>query len=452
MPDLTARFGLRSRATGVAALLCALVLVGGSVILIGTLERQLTSSRDDLSRSRVRDLLDQAAAGELPAVLRNVNEDSVAQVFTEDGRVVSASENIQGQPPIVSVPTGSDGEARTIQAPDDSEIETYRVWVQSGNGPDRRLTVVEGISLESVQEATSTLRRSLIVGVPLALLALCLVMWLVLGRALARLDKVRAEVDALGHDQLDRRLQDDGHRDEVGRLVATMNRMLSRVDTSVQRQRRFVADASHDLQGPLTAQRLSLELALASPEAADKDVLRDDVLGATGQMERLVGDLLVLASVDEGVRAHVVAVDLEEIVLEEAMRSASAGAVLIDTSHVSAGPVQGNPGELRRIVRNLLDNAVRHARSRVELRVYEADGRVRMEVADDGPGVPETERELIFQRFQRGDPARTRGAAGTGLGLAIARSLAERADGTVELVSVDGEGSGAVFRLSLPVF
>ena len=300
MPELTRHFGLRSRATGVATLLCALVLVGGSVSLVGTLDRQLTSSRDDLSRSRVRDLIDQAAAGQLPAVLRNVNDDSVAQVFTEDGRVVSASANIQGRPPIVSVPTGANGEARTIRAPDDAEIETYRVWVETGRGPDGSLTVVEGTSLESVQEATSTLRRSLMVGVPLALLALCVVIWLVLGRALARLDRIRAEVDALGHDQLDRRLPDDGRRDEVGRLVTTMNRMLSRVDSSVQRQRRFVADVSHDLQGPLTAQRLSLELVLASPEPVDKAILRDDVLGATGQMERLVGDLLVLASVDEG--------------------------------------------------------------------------------------------------------------------------------------------------------
>lgn len=444
-----ARFSLRSRATAVATLLCALVLIGGSVTLVGTLDRQLTSSRDDLSRSRVRDLIDRAAAGELPAVVRNVNEDSVAQVFTEDGRVVSASANIQGQPPIVSAPTSPKGGARTIRAPDDAEIETYRVWVQSGRGPDGRLTVVEGTSLESVQEATSALRRALVVGVPLALLALCLVMWLVLGRALARLDRIRAEVDAVGHDQLDRRLPDDGRRDEVGRLVSTMNRMLGRVDLSVQRQRRFVADASHDLQGPLTAQRLSLELAVGSPEPVDKDILRDDVLGATGQMERLVGDLLVLASVDEDAQVPTVPVDLDEIVLEEAMRSGGAGSAVIDTAQVSAGPVHGNPGELRRIVRNLLDNAVRHARSRVELHVYVAHGRVCLEVADDGPGVPEDERELIFRRFHRGDPARTRGSAGTGLGLAIARSLAERAGGTLELV--DDNGLGATFRLSLPV-
>lgn len=450
MGDPRVRFSLRSRATAVATLLCALVLIGGSVTLVSTLERQLTSSRDDLSRSRVRDLIDQAAGGELPAVLRNVNDDSVAQVFTQDGRVVSASANIQGQPPIVSATTSSNGRAHTIRAPDDTEIETYRVWVQRGRSPEGLVTVVEGISLESVQKATSTLRRALVVGVPLALLALCWVMWLVLGRALARLDRIRAEVDAVGPDQLDRRLPDDGRLDEVGRLVTTMNRMLSRVDSSVQRQRRFVADASHDLQGPLTAQRLSLELALGSPEAVDKDILRDHVLGATGQMEHLVADLLALASVDEGAQAPTVPVDLDEIVLEEAMRAGGGSSVVIDTSQVSAGPVKGNPSELRRIVRNLLDNAVWHAQSRVELLVYVRGGQVTVDVADDGPGVPATDRELIFQRFYRGDPARTHSAAGGhGLGLAIARSLAERAGGTVELVDLGGPG--AVFRLWLPV-
>jgi signal transduction histidine kinase len=208
---------------------------------------------------------------------------------------------------------------------------------------------------------------------------------------------------------------------------------------------------SHDLQGPLTAQRLSLELALASPNSVDKELLRDDVLGATGQMERLVGDLLVLASADEGAQAPLVPLDVDEIVLEEAIRSANAADVVIDTSHVSAGPVQANAGELRRIIRNLLDNAVRHTQSRVELSVYVANGRVIVDVADDGSGVAQAERELIFERFHRGDQARTRGAAGTGtgLGLAIARSLAERAGGSLELVV--SSRPGALFRLSLPV-
>jgi signal transduction histidine kinase len=440
--------GLRWRATAVATLLCAVVLVGSGVLLVSTLDRHLTTSSDELSRSRVRDLLDQAAAGELSPVLRNVNDDAVAQVVAADGTVLAASPNIEGSGPIVSAGGPAEGERRTIRAPDDSETETYRVWVQSGPGSTGEVTVVEGSSLESVREATATLRRTLYIGLPLIVVVLGVVMWLVLGRALARLDRIRAEVDEIGAGQLDRRVPEDGRRDEVGRLAATMNRMLARVDASAQRQRRLVADVSHDLQGPLTAQRVSLELALAAPGDVDTGVLRDDVLGATREMERLVDDLLVLAAADEGASAATTAVDLDAVVLEEAARARSAGDAVVDSSRVSAGPVRANPSELRRVVRNLVDNAVTHARTRVELRVAVEDAAVVLDVVDDGPGVPEEARDRVFERFYRGDPARTRGAAGTGLGLAIARSLAERAGGRLILMD---DGPGAHFRLTLPL-
>jgi len=424
------------------------VLAAGAQLLVTTLDRQLTAGSDDLSRSRVRDLLDQAATGDLPPVLRNVNDDAVAQVLASDGTVLAASPNIEGRGPIVAAGASEDGERRTIRAPDDSETESYRVWVQSGPGAGGQVTVVEGSSLEAVHEATATLRRTLMLGVPLAALALGLVIWLVLGGALARLDRIRAEVDAIGPDQLDARVPVDGRGDEVGRLAATMNRMLVRVHASAQRQRRLVADVSHDLQGPLAVQRVSLELALATPGAVDMEVLRRDVLGATGEMERLVDDLLVLAAADEGAPAETSAVDLDAIVLEEAARARLTGSAVVDTARVSAGPVRGNASELRRVVRNLVDNAVTHAGSRVELRVDSHDGLVVLDVTDDGPGVPDDERELVFERFQRGDPARTRGAPGTGLGLAIARSLAERADGRLELLD---DVPGASFRLTLPL-
>jgi signal transduction histidine kinase len=444
MPTLT----VRARATVLALLVCAVLLAAAGALVVRTVDRNLTSSSDDLSRSRARDLLDQAAAGDLPAVLRNVNDDGVAQVVAADGTVLAASPNIQGRAAIVEPGSTAEGEQRTIRAPDDSETETYRVWVQAGESPDGRVTVVVGSSLESVQEATSALRRALEIGGPLLLVALGIVVWLVLGGVLARLDRIRAEVDAISHDQLDRRVAEDGRRDEVGRLAATMNRMLARVDHSVQRQRRLVADVSHDLQGPLATQRVSVELALSTPGTVDTEVLRDEVLGATGQMERLVDDLLVLASADEGPPVRAVALDLDAVVLEEAARARNATDRVVDTTGVSAGPVRANPDELRRIVRNLLDNACTHARTRVELRVAVTGDEVVLDVLDDGPGVPEDERELVFERFQRGDPARTRGAPGTGLGLPIARSLAERAGGGLEL---GDEGPGAHLRLTLPL-
>jgi signal transduction histidine kinase len=439
---------LRARATAVATLLCAVVLAVGGLLLVAALDQRLTAASDELSQSRVRDLLDQAGSGTLPAVLRNVNDDAVAQVLAADGTVLAASPNIEGRGPIVAADAPVNGERRTIRAPDDSETEDYRVWVQTGSGPGGTVTVVEGSSLEAVHEATATVRRTLLIGVPLVAVALGLVIWLVLGGVLGRLDRIRAEVDAIGPDQLGRRIAGDGQRDEVGRLAATMNRMLVRVDSSAQRQRRLVADVSHDLQGPLAAQRLSVELALATPGSADLGRLRHDVLGATSEMEHLVDDLLVLAAADEGAPADSSPVDLDAIVLEEAVRARHTGSATVDTARVSAGPVHGNPSELRRIVRNLVDNAVTHAGSRVELRLGSRDGQVLLDVTDDGPGVPEGEREHVFERFHRGDPARTRGAPGTGLGLAIARSLAERAGGRLELLE---DRPGATFRLTLPL-
>jgi signal transduction histidine kinase len=441
-------FTVRARATALATLLSAVLLAVAGVLVVQTLDRQLTSSSDDVSRLRARDLLDQASAGELSPVLRNVNDDGVAQVVAADGTVLAASPNIEGRPAIVDPGVPGGGERRTIRAPDDNETETYRVWLQDGDTPAGRVTVVVGSSLEAVHEATGALRRTLLVGGPLVLVALGFVIWLVLGAALARLDRIRAEVDAIGHDQLDRRIADDGRRDEVGRLAATMNRMLARVDGAVQRQRRLVADVSHDLQGPLATQRVSMELALASPDTVDTEVLRDEVLDATAQMEHLVDDLLVLATADEGVPVEARAVDLDAVVLEEATRARNATDRVVDTARVSAGPVRANAGELRRIVRNLLDNACTHARTRVEVRVAVVGDEVVLDVLDDGPGVPAADRELVFERFQRGDPARTRRAPGTGLGLAIARSLAERADGTLELAD---DGPGAHFRLTLPL-
>jgi signal transduction histidine kinase len=438
---------VRGRTTLAAVVLVAVVLGAGAWVLVVTLDHQLTSSTDQVSRTQLRELLDEVAAGPLPPVLAQVNDDAVAQVMTPDGTVLAASANITGRGPITAPDGSREPRLRTFRGPDDQETETYRAWVQSGPSADGEVVAVVGTSLEAAQETSAALRTSLLVGVPLAVLVLGALVWLLVGRALGRLDRIRAEVDTIALDQLHRRIDVPGADDEVGRLAATMNRMLSRVEASVGRQRRLVADVSHDLQSPLATQRLSLELALRSPGLADTEQLRSDVLGATEEMERLVDELLVLAAADEGAPVLASNVDLDAIVLEEATRARDSGRVRIDTSRVSAGPVHGSPGELRRVVRNLVDNAVAYAATKVELGLRTTGGDVVLDVVDDGPGVPPEERELVFDRFHRGDRARTRGVPGSGLGLAIARVLTDRAGGRVDLVETP---VGAHFRLVLP--
>ena len=439
------RLSLRLRATLIGTVLFAALLGTGGVLLVSTLEHRLTDASDEVSRSRVTDLLDLARSGDLPPSIR-VGDNGIAQVVDVHGNVLAASANIDGRPAIADLAASTSPQTRTFRAPDDQETETYRFWYAEGPSPDGTVTVYVGDSLESVSEASAALRRSLRVGVPLVVLVLGLVIWLLLGRTLGRLDRIRAEVDAISETNLDARVAGDGVEDEVGRLAATMNAMLARVENAVQRQRDLVADVSHDLQSPLAAQRLALELALTHPRAVDGERLRAEVLGATADMERLVRDLLVLASLDAGTTTEPVLLDLDALVLEEATRSRVGTTAEIDTSQVSAAPAYADPADVRRIVRNLLDNATAHATSVVRLAVGVDADQARLDVVDDGPGVPPEHRDLVFERFHRADSARTHGG-GSGLGLAIARGLAERAGGSLDLVDSDG---GAHLRLLLP--
>jgi signal transduction histidine kinase len=442
---------LRTRTTVLATTLTAVTLVAGAVVLVLALEGRLTVSGDALARSRVSDLLALAERGQLPDTIRNVDDEGVAQVVAADGRVLAASPNVAGQPAIADLEAGSEPVVRTLEAPDDDEVEEYRVWLASGTSPDGPVTVYVGTSLESVSEATRTLRNALLVGVPLVLLLLAAALWWVVGRALRPMDRIREEVDGIDEDRLGHRVPETGVDDEVGRLAVTMNRMLERLEAAQARQRAFVADASHDLQSPLAAQRAQLEVALAHPGRTDTTALGRELLSTTEQMERLVRDLLFLAAADAGAaRPRPVPMDLEDVVLEEVTRARTGASVAIDTSGVSAAPAVADRGDVQRIVRNLLDNALAHARTTVEVSSAADPGGVRLDVRDDGPGVAEADRERVFDRFHRGDPARSRHASGSGLGLAIARTLADRNHGTLVLADGSGGPAGAHFVLRLP--
>lgn len=441
---------LRTRATLLGTLAFAVLLAVGAVLLVATLDSRLTTSSDQVDRARVRELVQLAESGDLPETLRLVHDNAMAQVVGPDGEVIAASANLTGRPAVADLAATTSPQLATFAAPDDEEVETYRVWFAStgsgGSAGSGTVTVYVGSSLETVDEATSALRRSLWIGVPAAILVLGTVIWLLIGRVLGRLDRIRAEVDQISETSLDRRVAGDGAADEVGRLARTMNAMLGRLEASAKRQRDFVADVSHDLQSPLTGQRTTLELALARPEQTDLHKLCVDMLGATGEMERLVGDLLVLASMDAGASVDPTLFDLDELVLEETTRARTGTDIVVRTSRVSAAPAYAHPGDVRRIVRNLIENAVVYAEGVVEIVVGVDGDRAVLDLVDDGPGIDPDDRERVFDRFYRADSARSRGA-GSGLGLAIARSLAERSGGDLRVLDSTG---GAHLRLTLP--
>lgn len=354
--------------------------------------------------------------------------------------------------------------AAAAEGDDDLDVETVT----------RRWDVVAARSLDEAQAASSASLLTLGVAVPVALLVLGVTTWFVVGRALRPVESMRREVAEVTAANLSHRLADPGGGDEVSRLASTLNGMLDRLDASAAAQRRFVGDASHELKTPLATIRQHAEVALLHPESIDGRALAGTVLGEEARLTSLVQGLLVLARADEG--ALGVArrpVDLDDLVLTEAARLRSGAAtgagggaasgsgstsgsdervdrgVSVDATAVGPARVRGDEGLLGQVVRNLVANASRHARSAVAVGLVEtADGRAALTVDDDGAGVATDDRGRIFERFVRLDEARDRDAGGSGLGLAIVAEIVRVHGGEVRVET--SPLGGARFVVDLP--
>ncbi len=302
-------------------------------------------------------------------------------------------------------------------------------------------------SLASVRAGVDRFGTTVAVVVPLIVLDLAVLTWFLVARALRPVEEIRTEVDLIRGGELDRRVPETGAGDEIDRLAATMNRMLDRLEKATERQRQFVSDASDELRSPLASLRTQLEVAVAHPERAEWAEVAAGVLEEGGRMEALVDDLLALARADEGaVEASDDLVSLGDLARDETVGRPEPPAY--DVTLVQPATVHGDEGALRRVVRNLLDNAARHAASIVRVEVVGDDESVLLAVEDDGAGISEEDAERVFERFTRLEEARTRDAGGTGLGLAVVRAVVEAHGGTVRIVR--GSLGGARVEARIP--
>ncbi|KQR24738.1 hypothetical protein ASF79_01495 [Agreia sp. Leaf335] len=344
-----------------------------------------------------------------------------------------------------------DSATRSVTSDDgDPYVAVGRTATEGDSGRD--LWVVAARSLAPVDGTIGTVLSLLAVALPVLLIVLALTIWFVVGRALRPVDRMRRQVDEVTASSLDQRVADPGTDDEVGRLAHTMNRMLQRLDDSRRSQNRFISDASHELKSPLASLRQYAEVARAHPDRISPDELSTAVLDEGARLESLVQGMLVLARADERALARPTAlVDLDDILFAEARRLRDSTSLTIDSSGVAAAQLRGDAGLLAQLVRNLVDNAVRHARSSVGLavRTNEADGAVVLVVDDDGQGVPEADRQRVFERFVRLDEARARDGGGSGLGLAIVREIAAAHGG--EVTASTAESGGARFVVTMSV-
>jgi signal transduction histidine kinase len=436
---------VRVRTTAAAAIVVGAALVVAAVAMVLLLRRSLSADVRASALLRAEAVAEELVAGEREDPLPvGDDEEEFVQVLGGAGRVVGSSENLEGEPAVARL---DPGETRRVEVP--FEDDPFLAVATSAVTSRGRFTVVAGRTLETVTETIPAVVGLLAAGVPLLVLVVGLVTWRVVGRALASVEAIRAEVEAISTKELHRRVPDPPGKDEISRLAATMNRMLARLEMGQARQRRFVSDASHELRSPVTTIRQHAEVALSHPDGTSIKELAEVVLEEDVRLQGLVEDLLLLTKMDEGsLRIRAETVDLDDLLFEDAERLRATTNLRIDTSRVSAGRVSGDRSQLAKLVRNLTDNATRHAHNIVALTLREHDGEVVLTVDDDGDGIHPSERERIFERFVRLEEARDRDSGGSGLGLAIVAEIAAAHEARVAVV--EGLESGARFEVRFP--
>jgi len=426
---------IRLRITAIASAVVAVVLVLGAVLFVVVMREALidgvrTAAGNDASA--IADRIHDSKDFSLTEAEADVDDQFVQLV--RDGAVIAASEDADEFGPL-AIQEGS----ATVAVP--GEDGQYLVVAEDSRDD---VLVVVGHDLSDVDESIAAIVPLVAVSIPVLVALLAITTWIVVGRALRPVERMRVEVDEVTANRLDRRIDGADAPDELGRLAATMNRMLDRLDDSQRIQRRFISDASHELKSPLASLRQYAEVARAYPDRMTAAELTEAIDDEGGRLERIVRGMLVLARADEGsLRGAMHPVDLDDILLQEAQRLRASSDLVVDAS-IAPARVEGDAGLLAQVVRNLVDNAARHAESRVRLSLA-ANGVFTVE--DDGPGIPASERERVFERFVRLDDARARDAGGSGLGLAIVREIVGAHGGSV-VVSESVLG-GALFTVTL---
>lgn len=434
--------GLRARLIllGTGGLAVGLAL--GGVVLVAVLQATLERAVDAAGVQTARDVAALTDAGLLPDPIPSGGT-TVVQVVGAGGEVRAAS---AGADRLVAVLRPDElAEARNGTL---DYLPGFRFGVEGvvrvvvlDAGPDSdRQTVVVASPAGDIGESVRVVRTALLVGYGVLLVILAALAWRIVGATLRPVEALRRGAEEITGTGTAGSLPVPASRDEIHALAVTLNGMLARLDAARDRQRAFVADAAHELRSPLASLRTQLEVGGGEPA---------DLLAEVQRMTRLVDDLLLLARLDEAPPARCVPIDLTELAREVASRYAGAR-VPVDTVDAACPPVWADSGALRRVLGNLLDNAVRYAGSRVTVAVTTVGPEsVLLTVTDDGPGVPPADRDRVFDRFTRLADSRDRDTGGSGLGLAIVRELVADHGGTVTLT--DAVPTGLRVEVRLPV-
>lgn len=440
---------VRTRVTIVAGLAITAGVVLGLMLMYLLQMNSVGRTINDQLRTYATQIEQAGQSGTWPDPLppSTLDANAEAQVIDARGHILAATATLTGQPAVYDMPPGSDTPVR-LPAADGrvpSEVRVFGIRVTLAGRP---ATIVTGTGTGLLNQVNEQAAHDLLFGVPIILLLAGGTVWLIVGRALRPVEEIRHAVTAITSANLARRVPDPGTDDEVGRLAATMNDMLARLDESAQRQRRFVADASHELRSPVAAIRTTLEVGLAHPDTAPWPTIATRAAQQAQRLEDMTEQLLMLAKADDQRSATgAEPVDVGHL-LNDIRSTIPAGGVRIEVDATPGIGMVGNRNQLERVFRNIVDNAVRYAGGIVEVRAASGPDTVRVVIDDDGPGIHPEDRERAFNRFVRLDASRDRHTGNAGLGLAIARELVLAHHGRI-VISESPRG-GARVTVDLP--
>ena len=445
------RWSVRARSTVASTLVIAFCLVIAGLALVFVLANSLHLSALNSSEARATQLVQQLngknPADLDPSLLSTDSQIGIVQIVDADHRIVAQSPGTESG--LLSEQLLGPDESDTFGRVKESDNEDYWLVGRGARTPTGPVTVFVGADREPVETVVITVAVLLAIVGPLVLALAAFATYRLVGSALAPVERIRARVASISSRQGERVPVPAGN-DEIARLATTMNDMLARLDEGALAQQRFVSDASHELRSPLSTITTALELAHRRPDLLDDALIEDALLPEARRMRQLIEDLLILARSDESELEKIgtsVDVDLDDILFAERKRIDGFSEVKV-TAAVAPVRVSGDPRALTRMVRNLVDNAVRHAETLVHLECSEVGHAARIVIEDDGPGIPAAERERIFGRFVRLDQPRSRQGGGSGLGLAIASEIVAAHLGTITVS--ERVGGGSRFEVTIP--
>jgi signal transduction histidine kinase len=434
----------------VSGAVTSVALTVAGVGLVAVLYRSLLAGVDDASAGRVHDIataLQTDSIVDLDSALLTTDQRVVAvQLISADGTVVQRSASAPDTPltPITEFGT------RLRRGLDDDAVPLHnmRVSGQTVTAPSGHYTVLVGGGSEAVESTAQTVGVLFAAAAPVVIAVAAVASYWLVRRSLRSVDAIRSRVAEISTSDLAERVPVPTNRDEISALALTMNEMLSRIEAGHRAQQQFVGDASHELRSPLATIISGLEVVEAHPELLDARLTTDTLLPEAHRMSWLIDDLLLLARADE----RDLALGKEDLALEdiaeaEAMRLRRLTDLAVHTA-LSPTRLKGDLTAVSRVIRNILDNAVRHAKSLVEIAVHSQDENAIIVIGDDGLGIPPAERVRVFGRFVRLDSDRSRSGGGSGLGLAIVADIVAAHGGTASIS--DRAGGGTAVTVVIP--